>query len=48
MYLLDIELGRRTPFRLGNASLSVVEVRAHQNLLASLNDLCHLNDGLHN
>jgi len=46
MYLLGIELGRRTPFRFGNASLSVVEVRPHENVLASLNDLCHLNDGL--
>jgi broad specificity phosphatase PhoE len=46
MYLLGIDLGRRTPFRFGNASLTVVEVRPHENVLACLNDMCHLSDGL--
>jgi broad specificity phosphatase PhoE len=46
MYLLGIDLGRRTLFRFGNASLTVVEVRPYENVLASLNDMCHLKDGL--
>jgi broad specificity phosphatase PhoE len=44
MYLLGIDLGRRTPFRFGNVSLTVVEVRPHANVLACLNDMCHLNN----
>lgn len=46
MHLLGIDPGRRTPFRFGNASLSVVELRPHEDILASLNDLCHLSEGL--
>ena len=46
MYLLGIDLGRRTPFRFGNASLTVLEVRPHANVLACLNDMCHLNNDL--
>lgn len=46
MHLLGIDPGRRTPFRFGNASLSVVEVRRYENVLASLNDQCHLKDNL--
>lgn len=45
-HLLGLDPDGRMPFRFGNASLSVVEVYPHRNLLASLNDLCHLDDGL--
>lgn len=46
IHLLGLDPDRRIPFRFGNTSLSVVEVYQHRNLLASLNDLCHLDDGL--
>jgi len=45
-YLLGMELKRPTPFRFGNASLSVVHLRPHGPLLSCLNDTCHLEDGL--
>lgn len=45
-HLLQLDPDRRTPFVFGNTSLSVVEVRPHRILLTSLNDLCHLGDGL--
>jgi broad specificity phosphatase PhoE len=46
MYLLGIDLGRRTLFRFGNVSITVVEVRPHGNVLACLNDMCHLKNDL--
>lgn len=46
VHLLGLDPDRRMPFRFGNTSLSVVELYPHRNLLASLNDLCHLDDGL--
>ena len=46
MYLLGIELGQRTLFRFGNASLTVVEMRPYGNVLACLNDMCHLKNDL--
>jgi len=46
VHLLGLDPDRRMPFRFGNTSLSVVELSPHRNLLASLNDLCHLDDGL--
>jgi len=46
-HLLGLDPERRMPFRFGNTSLSVVELYPHRNLLACLNDLCHLDDGLH-
>jgi len=46
VHLLGLDPDRRIPFRFGNTSLSVVEVYPHRNLLASVNDLCHLDDGL--
>ncbi|MFN2242090.1 MAG: histidine phosphatase family protein [Anaerolineae bacterium] len=45
-HLLELDPDRRTPFAFGNTSLSVVEFRPHRILLTSLNDLCHLGDGL--
>ena len=47
MHLLGIDLGRQTLFRFGNASLTVVEMRSHGNVLACLNDMSHLNNDLH-
>jgi broad specificity phosphatase PhoE len=46
LYLLGIDLHRRMPFRFGNASLTVVELRPHESVLACLNDMCHLNNHL--
>jgi broad specificity phosphatase PhoE len=45
-HLLEIDPDRQTPFRFGNTSFSVVEFHPHRNLLACLNDLCHLEHGL--
>jgi broad specificity phosphatase PhoE len=42
--LLGLDLHRRTPFRFGNTSLSIVEWHAHRVLLQCHNDLCHLRD----
>ena len=36
----------RMSFRFGNTSLSVVELTSHRVMLASLNDLCHLEHSL--
>ena len=44
--LLGIDPDRRTTFRFGNTSLSVVELHSHRVVLASLNDLHHLGHGL--
>ncbi len=44
--LLGLDPDRRMPFRFGNTSLNVVELYPHRDLLACLNDLCHLDDGL--
>ena len=46
VHLLGLDPDQRIPFRFGNTSLSLVEVYPHRSLLASLNDLCHLDDGL--
>ena len=44
--LLGIDHDRRMVFRFGNTSLSVVEFSPDRVMLASLNDLCHLEPGL--
>lgn len=44
--LLGIDHDRRMIFRFGNTSLSVVELYPHRVMLASLNDLCHLEHSL--
>jgi broad specificity phosphatase PhoE len=45
-HLLSMETHRPTPFRFGNASLSVVEFRSHGPVLSCLNDTCHVDDSL--
>ena len=44
--LLGIDHDRRMIFRFGNTSLSVVELYSHRVMLASLNDLFHLEHSL--
>jgi broad specificity phosphatase PhoE len=44
--LLGIDHDRRMMFRFGNTSLSVVELYSYRVMLASLNDLCHLEHSL--
>jgi len=44
--LLGIDHEQRMIFRFANASLSVVELYPHRVMLASLNDLCHLDHDL--
>lgn len=46
VHLLGMEVKRPTPFRFGNASLSVVEFRSRGAILSCLNDTCHLAAGL--
>ena len=41
-HLLDLDHHRRTPFRFGNTSLSVVEFRTRGPVISRLNDTCHL------
>jgi broad specificity phosphatase PhoE len=43
-HLLGMEARRPTPFRFGNASLSVVEFWARGTMVSRLNDTCHLHD----
>jgi broad specificity phosphatase PhoE len=45
-HLLGIDTRRPTPFRFGNAALSVVELRARGPLLLRHNDTCHLDGDL--
>jgi broad specificity phosphatase PhoE len=45
-HLLSMETRRPTPFRFGNASLSVVEFRANGPVLSCLNDTCHMDGNL--
>ena len=44
--LLGIDHDQRMLFHFGNTSLSVVELYSHRVMLASLNDLCHLDHDL--
>jgi broad specificity phosphatase PhoE len=46
VHLLGMEPRRPSPFRFGNVSLSVVELRARGPLVTCLNDVCHLDDDL--
>jgi broad specificity phosphatase PhoE len=45
-HLLGMEPRRPTPFRFGNASLSVVEFHSRRVILSRLNDTCHIEDRL--
>jgi broad specificity phosphatase PhoE len=45
-HLLGIDTRLPVPFRFGNASLSVVELRPRGPVLTSLNDTCHLDGSL--
>jgi broad specificity phosphatase PhoE len=45
-HLLGMGVKRPTPFRFGNASLSVVEFWSRGPVLSRLNDTCHLDGGL--
>jgi broad specificity phosphatase PhoE len=46
MHLLDMDSNGRSPFRFGNASLSIVETRARGPLVSRLNDQSHLDGDL--
>ncbi len=45
-HLLWMDTRRPTPFRFGNASLSVVEFRSRGPVLSCLNDTCHVDGNL--
>lgn len=45
-HLLGMDARRPTPFRFGNASLSIVEFRTRGAILDCLNDTCHLDGDL--
>jgi broad specificity phosphatase PhoE len=45
--LLGLDSGRPLPFRLGNASLSIVELGERRVRLDLLNDTCHLDGDIH-
>jgi broad specificity phosphatase PhoE len=45
-HLLSMETRRPTPFRFGNASLSVVEFHSRGPVLSCLNDTCHVDGNL--
>lgn len=46
VHLLGMDVGWPSPFRFGNVSLSVVELRARGPLVICLNDMCHLDSDL--
>jgi len=45
-HLLGMDVNRPTPFRFGNASLSIVELHPRGPILSCLNDTCHVDGEL--
>ncbi len=43
--LVELDVRRRTPFQLDNASVSLVDWRTERAVVQLLNDTCHLRDG---